>query len=419
MTPERAGCRLVARVRPRSVFGQRRRLEWVGWRSDVPSRRRRRRQGQHREPGATARPGGALKPCSNGVQNVDVLWAPAYSAGNGGLLAVRLFDRFRSEPVYNTRAVVQRTGVPADTFRAWERRYGLPQPSRTGGNQRLYSERDIALIGWLRDQTQAGLTISQAVALFRVDDGDEAVIGGGGPGPVLARSDGRRASGGGATRLSAFRERVVEALIAFNGGAAEQAVEEAAALVAVDDVCRHVLEAGLVEIGERWQREEIGVGAEHFASCFVMRKLSALFNLSLPQHGRGPVVAACVEGELHEIGLLLRSLLLSRHGFRIVYLGANLPCADLLSVVEELGAPVVLLSATTQAAIARLTETIAALRAANVGTSGPTVGYGGRIFLDRPELRDRVDGVFLGDDDRGAVESVQRMMSGIDAGSRG
>ncbi|HLL49709.1 MAG TPA: MerR family transcriptional regulator, partial [Thermomicrobiales bacterium] len=74
---------------------------------------------------------------------------------------MELFSRLATRPVYNTRAVVLRTGVPADTFRAWERRYGIPSPVRTDGNQRLYSDRDVALIAWLRDQTRTGVTISQ------------------------------------------------------------------------------------------------------------------------------------------------------------------------------------------------------------------------------------------------------------------
>jgi methanogenic corrinoid protein MtbC1 len=307
--------------------------------------------------------------------------------------------------------------VPADTFRAWERRYGLPCPSRTSGNQRLYSERDIAIIGWLRDQTRSGMTIRQAVVLLGAGEGDGLVVAGGSRGSGPAQPDGRRAPREAGGRLGAFRERVVEALIAFDGGAAERVVEEAMALVTVDDVCRHVLEAGLVEIGDRWQRGEVGVGTEHFASCFVMRKLWALFNLSQPQYGRGPIVGACVEGELHEVGLLLKSLLLSRHGFRIVYLGANLPCADLLTVVRALRAPVVLLSATTEAACEILTETISALRAAGEGARVPVVGYGGRIFLDRPELRERVDAIFLGEEDGDTVEAVQGMMAGTVGGN--
>lgn len=322
---------------------------------------------------------------------------------------MRLFDRYRSESVYNTRAVVQRTGVPADTFRAWERRHGLPRPTRTAGNQRLYSDRDIAVIAWLRDQTRAGLTISQAVALFRTNDDlrppDDAQL------DQASRRDG--------VRLGPFRERVVDALAAFDGEAAERVIEEAMVLAAVDDVCRHVLEASLVEIGERWQRGTLGIGTEHFASCFVMRKVSALFNLAHPRQGRGPIVAACVEGELHEIGLLLRSLFFSRHGFRIVYLGANLPSADLATVVRRVGARVVLLSATTETAVEKLNETVGVLKAVCGERQAPIVGYGGRVFLDHPELRSRLDAVFLGGEDRDPVETLHRMVAGVDPRLRG
>src|ERR671920_885159 len=80
-----------------------------------------------------------------------------------------------ASPVFNTKAVARETGVPADTFRAWERRYGVPRPQRTAGGHRLYSERDIATIRWLRDRTAEGLTISQAVRLLESDDAREEV----------------------------------------------------------------------------------------------------------------------------------------------------------------------------------------------------------------------------------------------------
>src|SRR5512138_3226895 len=74
--------------------------------------------------------------------------------------------QFSTAPVFNTKAVARETGVPADTFRAWERRYGVPRPQRTAGGHLLYSERDIAMIRWLRDRTNDGVNISHAVMLL-------------------------------------------------------------------------------------------------------------------------------------------------------------------------------------------------------------------------------------------------------------
>ena len=62
--------------------------------------------------------------------------------------------------LYNTAAVVRRTGVRATTVRAWERRYGYPKPRRDAAGQRLYSERDIDSIRWLSAQTAQGVAIS-------------------------------------------------------------------------------------------------------------------------------------------------------------------------------------------------------------------------------------------------------------------
>src|SRR5579864_6231649 len=70
-------------------------------------------------------------------------------------------------PLYNIAAVVQRTGVPATTIRAWERRYDYPKPHRDEDGQRLYSERDVRTISWLLDQTRHGVAISRAVDMLR------------------------------------------------------------------------------------------------------------------------------------------------------------------------------------------------------------------------------------------------------------
>ena len=70
-------------------------------------------------------------------------------------------------PIFNLRAVVQETGIKSDTLRAWERRYGLPQPERTSGGHRLYSRRDIEILKWLIARQETGLSISKAVDLWR------------------------------------------------------------------------------------------------------------------------------------------------------------------------------------------------------------------------------------------------------------
>src|SRR3954470_15686551 len=99
-----------------------------------------------------------------------------------------LLAQFSTAPVFNTKAVARETSVPADTFRAWERRYGMPRPQRTAGGHRLYSERDIAIIRWLRDRTDEGVNISHAVLLL-TNTLDESTAG------LPAANDAARAIG--------------------------------------------------------------------------------------------------------------------------------------------------------------------------------------------------------------------------------
>ncbi|MFN8591407.1 MAG: MerR family transcriptional regulator [Thermomicrobiales bacterium] len=325
-----------------------------------------------------------------------------------------LFSRFATRPVYNTNAVVQRTGVPADTFRAWERRYGLPHPARTGGNQRLYSDRDIATITWLRDQTRTGLTISQAVELLKSREAPEL--------KSITAEQGtaeRESALPGATSSQRFQEQLLAALLDFDTESASHVFEDALAFVAVEELCLDLIQPCLYEIGERWQRGEIPVSVEHFATAFFIRKLSALVNLARPANGQGTVIAACLEGELHEVGLLMTSLFLARRGINVIYLGPNLPLTDLVQAAEEISPELILLSASTAAGardLARSSHRIKSLlRGESRGSRVPEIGYGGIPFFEDPSLREQVNGVFCGNDADSAVNVVQTLITRVPA----
>jgi len=166
-------------------------------------------------------------------------------------------------PLYNTAAVVQRTGVPATTFRAWERRYGAPKPRRDARDQRLYSERDIQTIRWFSEQTSHGVAISRAVAMLR---GGYAAFGNcSAPAvPSAARS------------FAALRTELLDALLAFDLSRADRLRAEAFALFSIEDVCLHIIEPLLVEVGHRWHAGELSVADEHHISSFIRARLFSL-----------------------------------------------------------------------------------------------------------------------------------------------
>ncbi|MGI9253731.1 MAG: cobalamin B12-binding domain-containing protein, partial [Thermomicrobiales bacterium] len=188
-------------------------------------------------------------------------------------------------------------------------------------------------------------------------------------------------------------------------------LEDALALMSVEQVCLEILQPVLYEVGRRWDRDEISISAEHFATSFVIRRLGALYNQAEQSPGRGLILAACPEGELHEAGLLLTSLLLTRRGLNVLYLGPNLPADDLIATVQRLKPELVLLSSSTEPSAERLAHASRELRARFAGSFEPCpeIGFGGSIFIERPDLRTGIDGHFLGssvDEAANVVESL-------------
>jgi methanogenic corrinoid protein MtbC1 len=224
----------------------------------------------------------------------------------------------------NIAALAQRTGVAPDTLRKWEQRYSILQPTRTAGGQRRYSERDVARVEWLRARLDEGYRIGEAASL----------LGTIGVEPARSARDHLKA--------------IVRAL--DDGDPAEIGVrlDQAFALLGVDDTLSSVLQPLLEEVGDRWVRGELTVAEEHLVSEAVRSRLGHL----LADSGggvRGIVVLACAPGERHELGLMMAALALRRDGWKIVYLGADTPVRDAFSLAEKLSANVVGLSVAMEA----------------------------------------------------------------------
>ncbi len=305
---------------------------------------------------------------------------------------------YDDKPLYNTRAVVHATGIPASTLRAWERRYHILNPRRTSKAYRLYSERDIATIRWLHQQLESGLTISQASALLTAQLGSKLPAAPGRPAPMpglAAPAD-----------LPTLVQRLYHAFLSFNEQEAEAITSLALAYYAVDSVCLDLLAETETEIGNGWHRGEVPVSAEHFGSNFVRNKLVALLQMQPASMGGPLVLVACAPDEQHELGALLVALFLRWSGFRIVYLGQNVPVDDLLDTIRNLQPAVVCMSAMTEITAHRLAEFSQQLaRLAHP----PIFAFGGGAYNRMPELRDEVLGHFIGETAR-AVPTVASLL---------
>lgn len=298
------------------------------------------------------------------------------------------------QPLYNIKAVVEATGLPAATLRAWERRYGVLAPGRTDSGYRLYSARDIARLRWLKARLAEGMTISQAIAWLSQHTATAQSR------PLSAR---REAQG-----LSSASEMLLRAWRSFDELRASQVLEEAFAAYGIELTVERVLAPVLEQIDDVWQREDAGTAAAHFAHNFLLGKLDAIINAWTPI-SRGPlVVLGCAADEWHDLGLVLMHLLLRRRGINTLDLGQNVPVTDFAEGMAQLQPAMIVITATSAPAVAGVTALAQVVNALPAPT--PLFGYGGRAFNVHPELRAQVPGIFLGESVQGATAYIATLL---------
>ena len=225
-------------------------------------------------------------------------------------------------PSLNIAALTHRTGVPSDTIRKWEQRYGVLHPERTAGGQRRYSELDVARVEWLKQRIHEGYRIGEAAALL-------------GAGEQVART------------VDELRDGIVDATVASDVDALGQLVDQALVLATFEESFAQVLAPALVEVGERWASGDVSVAQEHLASSTVRAALQKLLS-DQRADVRGTAVLACAPGERHEIGLLMLAVLLRSDGWQVAYLGADTPFGDAVALAERLKATALCFSAASR-----------------------------------------------------------------------
>ncbi len=323
-------------------------------------------------------------------------------------MGIRL-DDYATTPLYNIKAVVQATDISPSTLRAWERRYNMCQPERSESGYRLYSDRDIAVIRWLKTQVDAGMSISQAVAWL-----NSLTAGSKGDSAQLPTPAGRTATANTAARLDTqthqtLADQLLDSLMHYDEAAAEQVMAVAFSLYPIEQVGERVILPVMAEIGERWHRGELSITREHYATNYVLQRLAAILR-TLPNLYDGPEMwVGCAPGEQHEMGAMLLSIFLRRAGYQVRYLGQDLPMDDLIQEVHLQRPAIVLFSATSLNAATNLRHLCDAL--ANLDAPRPVICYGGRAFNLHPELRDNIAGVYLGATAAEAVDGLRDVVS--------
>lgn len=219
----------------------------------------------------------------------------------------------RPDRTYEIHEVAELTGLAPARLRAWERRYEVVRPQRMPNGYRAYSADQVALLRAYARLIDGGERIGDLAARSRED--------------VLAQAEARALDGSPQAAL-------LEAVRAFDRERLEGLVAQQLALRGLRAFAEEVVLPLAQSVGDLWALGKIPIAAEHLASEVVLHALKGGLRMS---RGTGPlVVSGCLSGERHEWGFLATLAVLQEDGWRIHYLGADLPVEEVIEAAWQL-----------------------------------------------------------------------------------
>ena len=286
------------------------------------------------------------------------------------------------------------------TLRAWERRHDLLNPHRSENRYRLYSERDVAILRWIKSRVDSGISISNAVTELR-----QMTQNGIWPDAVPAAPT-RTLSKPKATPET-YTHWLYDALVTHNEEGASEIMRELHASYDLITIFVRILAPTLIAIGEAWYRGEVRITTEHYASNFLRAKLMSLLQAYQSRRNAPYVQLGCAPTEQHELGSLMMAVLLRSEGYRVEYLGPDLPIDDLVDYAGYEFPDLIIMTASTELAAFEMRKLKNKLDALD---SSPMLAYAGGAFDNNPKVRDMVPGIYLGENFNNGIEMIGNIL---------
>lgn len=255
--------------------------------------------------------------------------------------------------MFTIKRAAELTGVPEETLRAWERRYGVVRPSRTESGYRIYDEQELQRLRSMHALVEAGWAPRQAAA------------------QVSAASPLRGPLEGG---IDAAVEPFLTAACELDAAALDHILDDVFARASFEVVADQWLIPVLQEIGARWVAGSLRISAEHLAVQAIKRRLVAAFDAARTSAHAPRVIMGLAPGSQHEIGMLAFATAARRAGLDVLYLGPDLPVADWVDAVVRQHAEAIVVSVPLAVDVDAVSDVITAVR-----TAAPDVciGVGG------------------------------------------
>ena len=236
-----------------------------------------------------------------------------------------ILTSMNEEYIYPINVVVNKTGLTAHVIRAWEKRYNAIEPGRTDTNRRLYREKDIYRLKLFSKLTKSGHSIS-TVANLTTEDLEKLVN----ENEEKLDTNSKREIWNKNSFLSAGMQSIEDL--------DEKRLEEILSLASVElsqpELIQEVLIPMIRKIGDNWKTGSLRIYQEHLASEVIKTFLANLRSGFKVEKNAPQIIIATPIGQMHELGALLAASAAISEGWRVTYLGSNLPAEEIAAAVQ-------------------------------------------------------------------------------------
>ncbi len=220
--------------------------------------------------------------------------------------------------IFSIKDLEQLSGIKAHTIRIWEQRYSFIKPSRTDTNIRFYSNEELKIILNTSLLNKYGYKVSRIDKMSEEEIKEKLLL--------LTNND-------------AQKERIVneliQSMIELDVDTFENILDKYILTKGIEKTIIDIVFSFLQKVGVLWQTNHVNPAQEHLVSNIIRQKLIVgIEKISVNNYETKSVLMFLPEGEHHELCLLFVHYLLKQKGFKVLYLGADIPVKDVLYVVN-------------------------------------------------------------------------------------
>lgn len=211
-------------------------------------------------------------------------------------------------------AVERDTGIPKDTLRVWERRYGFPKPERNDHGDRTYPLAQVSRLRLVKQLVDSGHRPNRVVG--REEHELRELLGAVETTPAV--------------ELDAEALAIVDALRRQDHGQVQDTLRGLLMRQGLERFVIDTLAPLAAAIGEAWAGGKLAIHEEHLFSEQVDRLLSQAIGQMPTQSSRPPMLLGTLPGELHRLGLRMVESLFAVRGLPCISVGADVPVDQLV-----------------------------------------------------------------------------------------